>query len=116
MHYLHRAAVNAALDLVRSRKGKDGSFEDVEPRLADDAADNPESRHGRQELRDELRRAVARLSPRASEVVSLRYFEGYRNHEIARMLGTSRTTVAVILHRARHRLRDHLRHLVEVTP
>jgi RNA polymerase sigma-70 factor (ECF subfamily) len=116
VYYLRRAAVNAALDVVRSRRPGAPAIEDLEPRLADGRQPDPESRHGNAELRDELRRAVSRLSPRAAEVVSLRYFEGYRNHEIAKMLGTSRTTIAVILHRARHQLRDSLRHLAEVTP
>ena len=114
--YLHRAAVNAALDIVRARRGGSVDMETVEPRLADNATPGPEKAEVRSELRETLRRAVARLSPRAAEIVSLRYFEGYRNHEIAKMLGTSRTTVAVILHRARHRLRDELGELAGATP
>ena len=58
------------------------------------------------ELRDEVRKALGGLSPRAAEIFVLRYFEGYDNHEIARLQGSSRATVAVILHRARRRVRE----------
>ena len=33
---------------------------------------------------------------------------GYGNNEIARMLGTSRSTIAVMLHRARNRLKEEI--------
>ena len=58
------------------------------------------------EIRSEVRKALNGLSPRSAEIFVLRYFEGYDNHEIARMLGSSRSTIAVILHRARHRVRE----------
>ena len=76
---------------------------------ADPRAVNPEHRLDSSEIRDEVRKALAQLSPRAAEIFVLRYFEGYDNHEIARMLGNSRSTVAVILHRARQRVRDAIR-------
>jgi len=47
---------------------------------------------------------VARLSPRAAEIFSLRFFEGLDNVEIARTLDTTQATVAVTLHRTRERL------------
>ena len=55
-----------------------------------------------------MRQALARMSPKAAEVFTLRYFEGYGNHEIAKLLGTSRSTVNVILHRTRRKLREEL--------
>jgi DNA-directed RNA polymerase specialized sigma24 family protein len=42
-------------------------------------------------------------------MVVLRYVEEYSNQEIARMLNTSQAVVAVMLHRARARLRRDLR-------
>ena len=48
------------------------------------------------------------MSAKAAEIFVLRYFEGYGNNEIAGMLGTSRSTVNVILHRTRERLREEL--------
>jgi RNA polymerase sigma-70 factor (ECF subfamily) len=111
--YLNRAAVNAALDLLRARKrARRVDLEDVEAELpaADEAS--PEGRRSSQELAGWLRSAVSRLSPRAAEIFSLRYLEGHGNSEIAEMLGTSQTAVAVILHRTRHRLAKDLAPLV----
>ena len=53
-------------------------------------------------------RALSRLNPRAAEVFALRYFEGLDNREIARILGTSWSSVAVTLHRTRVRLRKEI--------
>jgi RNA polymerase sigma-70 factor (ECF subfamily) len=105
--YLHRAAVNAALDLVRSRR-KVTPFEDAARGLAAPESGAAERRLASGELRDEVRKALGLLSPRAAEIFALRYFEGYDNHEIAAMLGSSRSTVAVILHRARQRVREEI--------
>jgi RNA polymerase sigma-70 factor (ECF subfamily) len=108
-HYLHRAAVNAALDIVRSRQAaRSSTLEDAEPVLAAPTGESPEGVRAGKELRDRVRQALARMSPRNAEIFSLRYFEGYGNHEIAKMLGTSRSTINVILHRMRERLRDEL--------
>jgi RNA polymerase sigma factor (sigma-70 family) len=104
--YLHRAAVNAALDVVRSRRSaRTTAIDEVGDGLAVDPRGAPDRRHADGEIREALRRALARLSPRAAEVFALRYLEGYDNHEIARMLGMPRMTVGVVLHRARARLR-----------
>jgi len=107
--YLQRAAVNAGLDVLRSRaNARSTPLDDVEPMLADSPKDSPDRLQDAAEIRQQVRAAMTRLSPRAAEIFSLRYCEGYDNHEIARMLGTSRSTVAVVLHRARHTLREEI--------
>jgi RNA polymerase sigma-70 factor (ECF subfamily) len=109
-NYLQRAAINAALDVVRSRKSaRATALEDVEPVLADDGADSPSEEHERKELRRHVRQALTKVSDKAAEIFVLRYFEGYGNHEIAKMLGTSRSTVNVILHRTRNRIKEDIR-------
>lgn len=110
--YLRRAAINAGLDVVRSRRRRrsvdlDG---DSAPQLSDDAPDAERRRAGH-EARDEVRRALARVgrtSPKAAEIFALRYFEDLPNKEIARQLSMSQTAVAVNLHRTRSRLREEL--------
>lgn len=115
--YLHRAAINAALDLVRNRKSlKATPLEDVAAHLAEDPRLGPERRRGDREIRARVREALGGLNPRTAEVFVLRYFEGYGNQEIARMLGASRSTVAVMLHRARSRLRKDIRRHLGETP
>ncbi len=103
--YLHRAAINAALDLVRSRQAaRTTPLDDRLP--ATPEREGAERKLAASELRAEVRKALGQLSPRAAEIFVLRYFEGYDNHEIAGMLGSSRSTVNVILHRARQRVRE----------
>lgn len=106
--YLHRAAVNAALDLMRRRKrARAVDVDDVSDQLVDEDA-GPERRRGSREIARRVREALGRLSPRQAEIFSLRYLDGLGNLEIAKMLGSSQTSIAVILHRARHRLQKEL--------
>lgn len=107
--YLHRAAVNAGLDLVRSRKASRATpLEAVEAVLAGAEEQAPDRLQDGAEIRERIRAALAKMSAKAAEIFALRYFEGYGNHEIAKMLGTSRSTVNVILHRTRHKLREEI--------
>jgi len=104
--YLHRAAVNAALDLLRSRRrSRLVAIGDVEQELIDEDSPGPERLSSGRDLGRRLRAALSRLSPRQAEIFALRYLEGLGNLEIARLLGSSQTAIAVILHRARHRLK-----------
>jgi RNA polymerase sigma-70 factor (ECF subfamily) len=106
--YLHRSAVNAALDLIRSR----GHRETVPVEAADELHSNPslspERVHSSAEIKHWLRRELGQLSPRAAEMFTLRYLEGLDNPEIARMLNTSQAVVAVTLHRTRAHLKKSL--------
>ena len=113
--YLHRAAVNASLDLVRSRtRARSVSIDDSEsPREFESSTMDPAAEHDERELRQLVRAAVARLGERAAQVFALRYFEGYDNKEIAELLGTSQMVVAVTLHRARTRLRREIGEYLE---
>jgi len=107
--YLHRAAVNAALDLLRRRqRARAVALAEVEDELIDETGAQPERASGSRELAARLRQALARLSPKTAEIFALRYFEGVCNLEISRLMGTSQTAVAVILHRARRRLQKEL--------
>jgi RNA polymerase sigma-70 factor (ECF subfamily) len=99
--YLRRAAVNASLDLIRSRR------DDRTLELVDVPSDGRGPDAG--ELKAALRRALGRLTPQSAEIFTLRFFEGMSNQEIGRMLGMSRVLVAVIVHRARKQLQHELR-------
>jgi len=111
--YLHRAAINASLDMIRARKrARAVDVDEAGLELAQPESAGPEGASRARELGRWLRRAIAKLSPRSAEIFTLRYLEGYGNREIAEMLGTSQTSVAVILHRTRNRLGKELRPLV----
>ncbi len=112
--YLRRAAINASLDLVRSRGRSDSiPLEDIKPDLLHSRGRNPEAQQLEHELRNLIRQAIAKLSARTAEIVVLRYFEGYDNYEIAQLLGTSQVVVAVVLHRARGQLRKEISKFLE---
>jgi RNA polymerase sigma-70 factor (ECF subfamily) len=103
--FLHRAAVNAALDLVRSRQNiRNIPLDELEPVLAEPAHRRPDRVQSSGEIREWLRGALARLNPRIAEMFMLRFFEGKENPEIARMMNTTPGTVAVTLSRTRARL------------
>lgn len=111
--YLHRAAVNAGLDLLRSRKRSfavpiEDQEEDGHSVVETDPNRGAAVRAEGSELREHLRGAMAKLSPRAAEIFALRYFEGYGNTEIAELLETTRSAVGVTLHRSREKLKDEL--------
>jgi len=103
--FLHRAAVNAALDLVRARQNvRNVPLDELEPVLADGAHRAPDRIQGSGEIRQWLRLALGRLNPRIAEMFALRFFEGKDNPEIARLMNTTPGTVAVTLSRTRDRL------------
>ena len=98
--YLRRAAINAALDIVRARQ-PDRTLELVDMPSSHTPTDD-------QDLRDALARALSKLPSRSAEAFTLRFLEGFANAEIARMLGISQVLVAVIIHRTRRQLRKEL--------
>jgi RNA polymerase sigma-70 factor, ECF subfamily len=104
--YLHRAAVNAALDILR-RRTRIVPLESLPPGR-EAGEDEALGFASRAELGQRLRVALAHLNDRAAEIFVLRYVEGYSNQEIGRLLGISWGTVAVAIHRARRRLQSEL--------
>jgi DNA-directed RNA polymerase specialized sigma24 family protein len=78
--YLYRAAVNLSLNAVRLR-----------------------ARHV--SLQHRLIESMTQLSPRDVEMLILRYEHNYSDAQIAKVLGKSRGAVAVMLYRARRRLK-----------
>ncbi|MBV9437218.1 MAG: sigma-70 family RNA polymerase sigma factor [Acidobacteria bacterium] len=112
--YLHRAAVNAALDLIRARRdAQNMPIEDAELSHPLELASRGEGEYSPLELRRWLRQAVGKLGTRSAEMFMLRYIEGRDNSEIAKMLKTSRATVAVTLHRTRSMLKKDFRAYME---
>ena len=108
--FLHRAAVNAALDLVRSRQNiRNIPLDELEPVLAEPAFRSPDRAQSSGEIREWLRGAIARLNPKIAQMFILRFFEGKENPEIARLLNTTPGTVAVTLSRTRDRLEKEFR-------
>jgi RNA polymerase sigma-70 factor (ECF subfamily) len=99
--YLRRSAVNAALDVVRARQA-DNTLE-LERMPASGSCTEL------RDLRDTLRRALAKLPERTAEMFALRFFEGYTNPEIAKLMGLSQIVVAVTVHRTRKKMQQELK-------
>lgn len=103
--YLRRAAVNASLNLLERRAGRNVPLESApEPHARVDEA-------AQRELRQVLRIAMATLGGRTAEMFALRFIEGHSNGEIAGMFGVSALVVGVTLHRARKQLQKEIKAL-----
>src|SRR5215471_7214516 len=100
--YVYRAAINAALDVLRSRR--EGQCIPLEEDMHVAVKGSPERVLQSKETQVWLRSALATMNPRWAEIFILRYFDELDNREIARMLQISRATVAVTLHRVRRLL------------
>ena len=94
--YFKRAAVNAAVDVLRRRELRAESDYD---NRAPHAAVQPAGL-----LKEQLRRAIAALDVDDASLFLLRYVEGLSNDELAGMFQIEKSNVAVRLHRIRLRL------------
>jgi RNA polymerase sigma-70 factor (ECF subfamily) len=110
--YLYRAAINGALDLLRSRKRAALEPLDAADGIADTGQGaSPEADASASELARWLRSALGELTPRAAEMFALRYLEEFSNGEIAGLMNTSQAVVAVTLYQTRAKLKKRLREL-----
>ena len=102
--WLFGIAHNRVVDYARGRK-RAGVVLDPQEDLAQwaDRLPLPEEALAQQEAVQQMRALIATLSPRRQEVITLRFYGGLRNNEIARVLGLDERTVAAHLCRA---LRD----------
>ena len=98
--YLYRAAVNASLNVIRSRK----RYAPADAAVFEVAVDERPSRTAEGTHR-RLMAAIADLNPKDAQVIVLRYLHDRSDAEIARVLGVSRGAVAMRLFRSRLRLR-----------
>jgi len=105
--YLHRAAVNLSLNVLRTRKRR--RLVGVDTLELPASSEQPEDVREREERHQRLMEAMAGLKPRAMEILLLHYTHDYSDAQIAALLGTTRGTIAVTLFRIRARLRTLLR-------
>ena len=98
--YFRRAAVNAAVDLLRRRTvHAESVYDDRAPH----AAVQPPSL-----LKEQLRRAIATLESDDATLFLLRHVEGLSIEELAGMFQLEKNNVTVRLHRIRHRLQTEM--------
>lgn len=97
--YFKRAAVNAAVDVLRRREMHAASSVDDH---AVPAAQAPLL------LKERLRRAIAALDDDDASLFLMRYVEGLSNDELAETFGLEKNNVAVRLHRIRQKLQQEM--------
>ena len=98
--YFRRAAVNAAVDLLRRRAAHgETAYDELAPHAA---VESPVL------LKERLRRAVASLEHEDATLFLLRHVEGLSIEELATAFQLAKNTVAVRLHRIRIKLRTEM--------
>lgn len=124
--WLHRIAVNAAIDTGQRRKRAPMPYSDLTPTNTEDdgarteiepstpASDDPAQRTLREERRRAVRSALATLPEHYRLVLVLLDIEGYSYEEIARTLKLPLGTVKSRINRARCVLRERLQETREL--
>jgi RNA polymerase sigma-70 factor (ECF subfamily) len=101
--YLYRATIRKALAAARTRPRGEDQYDEPSPERADTSAP-PDGRLAADELQRKLGAALAKLPDRQADAFVLSRLEGMETGAIAEMLGCSKETVRVHLHRALRRL------------
>lgn len=101
--WLHRLAINEALQHLRKQKNRH------QRSLISDPMDEAPSHEREQENREMLEQALSRLDPQLRAIFLLREVERCSYEEIAEALNVPEGTVGSRLNRARRQLQEHLR-------
>jgi RNA polymerase sigma-70 factor (ECF subfamily) len=102
--WIHRIAINAAIDLMRRRKTRAEDELDVDTLVAAPTA-SPDSDYVLDTLGRDLAVAMQRLSTMERQTFLLKHIEGWRLDEIAESLHTNINNTKSILFRAVRKLR-----------
>ena len=102
--WLFRIASNELADHYR-RTGRSAATRAAAAALHDDTTPDPAEALDRRDATTEMLAAMDRLSPRYQRALELRFFAGLTPGEAAAAMGTSRATMAVVVHRATRALR-----------
>lgn len=106
--WIHRIAINAALQLLR--KQKTGVFEPLENEVPDNS-DLPETAQVHAQLEQSLENALGRLTEVERVCFILKHLEQWRLNEIAEHLDTTVGTIKQALFRAVRKLRPQMAEL-----
>jgi RNA polymerase sigma-70 factor (ECF subfamily) len=117
--WIHRIAVNCSLDLLRARGRHDRRYggDPAEAELtAKSEAPQPDRLLLSAEMRQQVTKALERLSGNERTAFVLRHFEGMPVEEIGRTLGIQVNAAKHTIFRAVRKLRESLEPLVRSTP
>jgi RNA polymerase sigma-70 factor (ECF subfamily) len=112
--WLHRIAVNVALDWLRSRSAREAKLTNPLPEPSDEDPTgaltsaafthgplSPEQQVARKDVHDCIRAEIAKLPDQYREVLTLSFLGQLSDNEIAETLGITPGSAKVRLHRAR---------------
>ncbi len=102
--WIHRIAINAAIDITRRRKTRAEDDVDVES-FVDTPSASPDSEYSQQALTKDLAVAMQRLTAMERQAFVLKHIEGWRLDEIAESLQINVNNVKHALFRAIRKLR-----------
>jgi RNA polymerase sigma-70 factor (ECF subfamily) len=102
--WIHRIALNAAIDLTRKRKRRSEDELDVDAHESP-PQDAPEGEYVHDALNRDLAVALQRLSATERQAFMLKHIEGWRLDEIAESLNTTISNVKSALFRGIRKLR-----------
>jgi RNA polymerase sigma-70 factor (ECF subfamily) len=105
--WIHRIALNSALDLVRRRKTRAEDDLDVDSLFAAPSS-SPDSDYTQEALGNDLSVALQRLTAMERQTFVLKHIEGWRLEEIAESLQTNINNTKSTLFRAVRKLRTDL--------
>lgn len=112
--WIYKIATNTAIDRIRKNKlvKKDFSLdaaEDMEDKnIWTGESSIPDDQVIRKEMNDCIRNIVYKLPEAYRTVIVLAEFEGFKNEDIASILGLGLESVKIRLHRARLKLKEEL--------
>jgi RNA polymerase sigma factor (sigma-70 family) len=103
---LLRIATRRAVDRLRQRYHREQTSETLERlALARAPAESPDARAQDEELREQVRRALATLPPQQAEAFWLRHVEQLSPTDVAELMGIEQGHLRVLVHRAAAGLR-----------
>lgn len=97
-------ARNAITDYYRSKKRSHLTSLEITEELTDSEPD-PAHKVAFNETQLHLKKALAKLNKRERDIIALKFWSGFSNRYIARLIGISESNTGVILFRAMRRLR-----------
>jgi RNA polymerase sigma-70 factor (ECF subfamily) len=106
--WIHRIALNAAIDLMRRRKPHTSQEVDADALPSAEPATDPEGEYTHHALGKDLATAMQRLTTLERQTFLLKHIEGWRLDEIAESLETSVNNTKQALFRAVRKLRADL--------
>lgn len=101
--WIYKIANNTLIDYYRKNSNKP-TLEINENLITDKSKDIEESVTD-YDSASRIKDLLAKLDDREKEIVSLKFYEGYTNKEIAKKLNLSETNISTILYRAIEKLR-----------